>query len=713
MFEAGRRADPPRHAGPAAPFGHLRPAAGSAPAGHHRRHGNGPEPVTLPRLPGPEKILLARGQRGRHPFGQHLWRDPIRSTLEYAEKLGLAFQLTNIIRDVGEDARKGRIYLPVNELQQFGVTAADLLNARHSEKFEQLMALPGRARPGQSTMKRLRCCRSADRRAQRPGLMMAAIYRALLDRSPGATSYHVLTQRISLTPLRKLWLAWKTYMCAANEGCRQAAACKSELELTSSHRFAVIGGGWAGCAAAVELARRRLHAVTRVRSGQDAPAGARRGQGQSETGRERLLGQWPAHHAGRLQRPPWRCSMRVTGIERDAGAFLTLAACRCATRRRRSRWAPAWISSPPSLPLPAPLHLALAPCCAPKGLERGRQTQSLARFSTTARWMGWTPARRLQRQPNCWQRFDQTAAPGRSCCGAPCAWPPSTRAPEQRLGQGVPRRAARQPGRAPRKASDMLLPRARSLKPVSARRRRQLSLRRHGGSIRTGAKVQALRSIEGTAVRSSGEKWRRRRRRLAHVFQMASCWPPAPASRPPCRNELEGLRSADAVARPRSTAFELRGRSPPATCSTTPACRLAAALQRPGRRCRGRPVNGASSCLIAASLTAADAGLLAVVISAASAAGQLRKARTLLAEACWRPSWRPTFQRPNLGLAKPLGHKVITDKRATFACTPGLSRPANASGLAGLVHGGRLHGRRVSGHPGERRCGAAWRRRGG
>jgi phytoene synthase len=60
-------------------------------------------------------------------------------TLAYAEKLGLAFQLTNIIRDVGEDARKGRIYLPVNELQQFGVTAADLLNARHSDKFEALM----------------------------------------------------------------------------------------------------------------------------------------------------------------------------------------------------------------------------------------------------------------------------------------------------------------------------------------------------------------------------------------------------------------------------------------------------------------------------------------------------------------------------------------------------------------------------------------------
>jgi phytoene synthase len=78
-------------------------------------------------------------------------------TLQYAEKLGLAFQLTNIIRDVGEDARKGRIYLPVNELQQFGVTAADILNARHSEKFEALMKFQtDRAR--RSTTKPSPCC---------------------------------------------------------------------------------------------------------------------------------------------------------------------------------------------------------------------------------------------------------------------------------------------------------------------------------------------------------------------------------------------------------------------------------------------------------------------------------------------------------------------------------------------------------------------------
>ena len=131
-------------------------------------------------------------------------------TLEYAEKLGLAFQLTNIIRDVGEDARKGRIYLPINELQQFGVTAADLLNARHSEKFEALMAFQAE-RAQKYYDEAFALLPKEDRRAQRPGLMMAAIYRTLLVEIQ-RDNYHVLTQKISLTPLRKLWLAWKTYV---------------------------------------------------------------------------------------------------------------------------------------------------------------------------------------------------------------------------------------------------------------------------------------------------------------------------------------------------------------------------------------------------------------------------------------------------------------------------------------------------------------------
>ncbi len=133
-----------------------------------------------------------------------------KQTLLYAEKLGLAFQLTNIIRDVGEDARIGRIYLPVNELQQFGVTAADLLNARHNDQFENLMRF--QVRRAQSAYdEAFALLPAADRRSQRPGLMMSAIYRALLSEIEH-DGFHVLNQRISLTPIRKLWLAWRTYI---------------------------------------------------------------------------------------------------------------------------------------------------------------------------------------------------------------------------------------------------------------------------------------------------------------------------------------------------------------------------------------------------------------------------------------------------------------------------------------------------------------------
>jgi 15-cis-phytoene synthase len=133
-----------------------------------------------------------------------------RHTLQYAEKLGLAFQLTNIIRDVGEDARKGRIYLPVNELQQFNVTAADILNARHTENFEKLMRFQEQ-RAQAIYDEAFELLPKEDRRAQRPGLMMASIYRSLLNEIQ-RDGFHVLNQRISLTPIRKLWLAWKTYV---------------------------------------------------------------------------------------------------------------------------------------------------------------------------------------------------------------------------------------------------------------------------------------------------------------------------------------------------------------------------------------------------------------------------------------------------------------------------------------------------------------------
>ncbi len=128
-------------------------------------------------------------------------------TTAYAHKLGLALQLTNIIRDVGEDALRGRIYLPVNELQQFDVKAHEVLNRLHSERFVALMKFQAQ-RAHAAYDEALALLPAADRRAQKPGLMMASIYRTLL-REIERDDFKVLDQRVSLTPLRKFWLAWR------------------------------------------------------------------------------------------------------------------------------------------------------------------------------------------------------------------------------------------------------------------------------------------------------------------------------------------------------------------------------------------------------------------------------------------------------------------------------------------------------------------------
>lgn len=133
-------------------------------------------------------------------------------TLDYARDLGLAFQLTNIIRDVGEDARRNRIYLPRDEMQRFGVTVADIMAARESAGFRQLMEFQIERARGFYT-RAFDALPAMDRRAQRAGLVMAAIYRTLLDEIR-ADGCRVLTQRISLTPIRKLWIAWKTWITA-------------------------------------------------------------------------------------------------------------------------------------------------------------------------------------------------------------------------------------------------------------------------------------------------------------------------------------------------------------------------------------------------------------------------------------------------------------------------------------------------------------------
>ncbi len=137
-------------------------------------------------------------------------------TTTYAHQLGLAFQLTNIVRDVGEDAVRGRIYLPVNELQQFDIKAHELVKrgtapgmdtADFHRRFEALMRFQCE-RALRSYDEALALLPEADRRSQKPGLMMASIYRTLLQEI-AADPVLVLSKRVGLTPLRKFWLAWK------------------------------------------------------------------------------------------------------------------------------------------------------------------------------------------------------------------------------------------------------------------------------------------------------------------------------------------------------------------------------------------------------------------------------------------------------------------------------------------------------------------------
>ncbi|MFP5398974.1 MAG: presqualene diphosphate synthase HpnD [Gammaproteobacteria bacterium] len=134
-------------------------------------------------------------------------------TIAYAHRLGLAMQLTNIIRDVGDDARRGRIYLPIDELQRFGVKASEILQRDppwgYSERFDALMCFQAE-RAHRLFDEAFALLPADDRRAQRPGLMMAHIYRTLL-REIEASGFQVLHQRIALTPLRKAWIAMRTH----------------------------------------------------------------------------------------------------------------------------------------------------------------------------------------------------------------------------------------------------------------------------------------------------------------------------------------------------------------------------------------------------------------------------------------------------------------------------------------------------------------------
>ncbi|MCW9059482.1 MAG: presqualene diphosphate synthase HpnD [Gammaproteobacteria bacterium] len=131
-----------------------------------------------------------------------------RGTLNYATDLGTALQLTNILRDVREDARRGRIYLPQDELRRAGVEEEDILHGVSTPQLHSLLAQQA-ARARDYYQRAEQALPEVDRPAQRSGLIMSNIYGTLLDEIE-ADGFRVLERRVALTPLRKLWIAWRT-----------------------------------------------------------------------------------------------------------------------------------------------------------------------------------------------------------------------------------------------------------------------------------------------------------------------------------------------------------------------------------------------------------------------------------------------------------------------------------------------------------------------
>ncbi len=132
-----------------------------------------------------------------------------RKTLKYAHDLGMAFQLTNILRDVREDAERGRIYIPLDELERFSVSEDDFLALKNTENMRALFAFQAE-RAKDYYQRAYENLAEVDRYPQISGLIMAAIYETILIEIE-KDGYQVMKQRIRLTPIRKLWLAWKTY----------------------------------------------------------------------------------------------------------------------------------------------------------------------------------------------------------------------------------------------------------------------------------------------------------------------------------------------------------------------------------------------------------------------------------------------------------------------------------------------------------------------
>lgn len=131
-----------------------------------------------------------------------------RRTLKYAHDLGMAFQLTNILRDVAEDARRGRVYIPEEDLERFKVSRDDIMHGRLDDNMRELLKFEGE-RAKHYYQQAFDHLPDGDRYRQRSGLIMAAVYQALITAIEDS-GYQVFAQRINLSPPRKMYIAWQT-----------------------------------------------------------------------------------------------------------------------------------------------------------------------------------------------------------------------------------------------------------------------------------------------------------------------------------------------------------------------------------------------------------------------------------------------------------------------------------------------------------------------
>ena len=428
--------------------------------------------------------------------------------------------------------------------------------------------------------------------------------------------------------------------------------CAARTGAGAGLQVAVVGGGWAGCAAAVELADKGAR-VTLFEAARTLGGRARGVEVQGRTldnGQHILLGAYD----------------RTLGLLKRVGVDPASALLRLPLQMRYPAASGGMDFCAPRLP--APWHMVVALWRA-KGLAR-EDKMALARFTSSARWMGWrlnddVPVSVLL------ERFDQTPRLIRLMWQPLCLAALNT--PLNRASSNVFLAVLRDSLGARRAASDMLIPRLElgALFPQAAARAIEAS----GGAVHTGVKAAALARLDGGwELQLGGQSAGAERQRFDAVVLATA---PNTASA-----LLAGLPEAAALA-PLRGQLDGFGYEPISTCYLQYEASLrlpllfCALADDPGQGRHGQFVFDRGQ------LDPGQAGLLAVVVSAAGAAAALdQDALAALIGA----QLAQAFGQP--ALSTPLWHRVITEKRATFACTAGLVRPGNETGLPGLALAG-------------------------